>query len=136
VIPAGQTNTTPSYFADWFPTLCEATGLPCPQGLDGESLWSSLTTGISRADRTRPMLWIFPEYGGQIAVRLGPMKLVRQNLKTPRPGPWEVYHLEDDPSETRDLAATSPELIRQAEALLEREVSPNPTFPLPIPATR
>jgi hypothetical protein len=34
---------------------------------------------------------------------------------------------------TTDLAATHPDLIKQAEAILLREVAPNPTFPLPIP---
>jgi arylsulfatase A-like enzyme len=134
-IPANTTNNSPGYFADWFPTLCDATGIPKPENLDGESLWPTLTTGTPLKDRSQPMLWVFPEYGGQVAVRIGPMKLVRQNLKTKNktPGPWEVYNLETDPAEATDLAATHPDLIKQAEAILLREVAPNPTFPLPIP---
>lgn len=131
-IPAGVVSDTPGYFADWFPTLCEAVGLPVPDGLDGESLWSVLTSGQDRA-RQKPMLWVFPEYGGQVAVRIGSMKLVRQNLKTRKPGPWEVYDLDKDRGETTDLAADHPELIRQAEELLRREVNDNAVFPLPIP---
>ena len=132
-IPANTVNDTPGYFADWFPTLCDAVGLERPDGLDGESLWPALTSGKSRKDRTRPMLWVFPEYGGQVAVRIGSMKLVRQNLKTKKPGPWEVYDLDKDPGETNDLAPTKPDLIKQAEAILLREVSENATFPLEIP---
>jgi arylsulfatase A-like enzyme len=79
------------------------------------------------------MLWVFPEYGGQVAVRLGPMKLVRQNLKTKTPGPWEVYDLDKDRGETTDLSAQHSELIRQAEELLRREVAPNTVFPVAIP---
>ena len=37
-IPAGAVSAMPSYFPDWFPTLCEAAGLASPDGLDGESL--------------------------------------------------------------------------------------------------
>jgi arylsulfatase A-like enzyme len=132
-IPAGTVNATPGYFADWFPTLCEAIGLEKPDDLDGESLWPTLTSGKTNNDRSRPMLWVFPEYGGQVAVRIGPLKLVRQNLKTQNPGPWEVYDIEKDPGETTDLSATQADLIKQAEAILLREVSPNATFPLPIP---
>ena len=42
------------------------------------------------------MIWVFPQYNGQVAVRLGDFKLVRQNLQTRSPGPWEVYDLAND----------------------------------------
>ena len=80
------------------------------------------------------MLWIFPEYGGQIAVRIRDFKLLRQRLATKNPAPWEIYDLARDPSEKNDIASAHPELISQAEALLHREVSPNTTFPLAIPS--
>lgn len=132
-IPAGAENDTPSYFADWFPTLCDAAGLTPPQGLDGVSLWPVLTGRQKTLAQRPPMIWVFPEYGGQVAVRLGPYKLVRQNLKTKNPGSWEVYDISKDPQETRDLAAQHPDLIRQAEELLRKETKLNPVFPVPIP---
>jgi arylsulfatase A-like enzyme len=131
-IPAGTVNATPGYFADWFPTLCDAAGLPKPGGLDGESLWPALTSGQSSA-RARPMIWVFPEYRGQVAVQWGEFKLVRQGLATKTPGPWEVYNLATDPGETTDLAAKQAELIQRTEDLLRREVDANPVFPLTIP---
>ncbi len=131
-IAAGAVNATPSYFADWFPTLCAAAGLNAPAGLDGDNLWPVLTGQATLADR-KPMLWVFPEYGGQVAVRLGDFKLVRQNLKTKSPGPWEVYDLAKDIAEAHDLAASRPDLIREAETILRRDVSPNAVFPLAIP---
>jgi arylsulfatase A-like enzyme len=131
-IPAGTVNDTPSYFADWFPTLCAAAGLDVPAGLDGENLWPVLTAGQSLADR-KPLVWVFPEYGGQIAVRLGNFKVVRQGLKTRNPGPWEVYDLSRDRGEKQDLAATRGDVIRQVQEILRREVSENEVFPVPIP---
>jgi len=131
-IPAGQVNESPGYFPDWFPTLCEAANLQAPEGLDGESLWPTLTTG-EKKKRTRPMLWVFPEYGGQVAVRLGDMKAVRQNLKTKKPGPWELYDLSTDQAEAQDISAQHPEILRETEELLRREVSANTLFPLNIP---
>ncbi|HCN78695.1 MAG TPA: sulfatase [Verrucomicrobiales bacterium] len=133
VIPAGRVNESPGYFADWFPTLCEAAGLEKPDGLDGESLWPVLTGQVAKQARSRPMIWVFPEYQGQVAIRLGGMKLVRQNLKTKAPGPWEVYDLDKDPGESNDLSASHSALIREAEEVLRREVNDNERFPLDIP---
>jgi arylsulfatase A-like enzyme len=133
-IAAGTVNETPGYFADWFPTLCDAAGLEKPAGLDGQSLWPVLTGEHETLDSRKPMLWVFPEYQGQVAVRLGDFKLVRQGLKTKTPGPWEVYDLSQDRAEANNLAASRGDLIRQAEDLLRREVSENLVFPVPIPA--
>ena len=79
------------------------------------------------------MLWVFPEYGGQVAVRLGDFKLVRQRLMTASPGSWEAYDLSTDPAETINLAGQRRDLIREAEALLRREVAVNRVFPVTIP---
>lgn len=58
-IPAGTVNASPTYFADWLPTLCEAAQLPKPENLDGESFWPALKTATYRT-RARPMIWAFP----------------------------------------------------------------------------
>jgi arylsulfatase A-like enzyme len=79
------------------------------------------------------MVWVFPEYGGQVAVQLGDLKAVRRGLKTPQPGPWEVYDLARDPGESRDLAAARTDIIRAAEDVLRRELQPNALFPVAVP---
>ena len=132
-VPAGAVNDAPGYFPDWFPTLCEAAGLKTPEGLDGESLWPVLTGKQPTLTRRKPMIWVFPEYGGQVALRLGDYKLVRQKLKTKTPGDWEVYDLGKDAGEMHDLAGSRADLVAQAEAILRREVADNAIFPLPIP---
>jgi arylsulfatase A-like enzyme len=132
-IPAGGANDTPAYFADLFPTICDAAELPKPDGLDGESLWKLLTGEQRMLEARKPMVWVFPEYGGQVAIRLGDFKLVRQQLKAKSPGPWEVYDLARDAGEMHDLAAGKAELIAEAETILRREVDDNPVFPLSIP---
>jgi arylsulfatase A-like enzyme len=131
-IPAGTTCANPSYFPDWFPTLAEATGIHGPPQADGESLWRSLTGQPSPA-RSRPMTWVFAEYQGQVAVRIGSCKILRKQLLTAQPGPWEVYDLQHDEQEQHDLAATRPDLIRMAEQVLACEMTENPTFPMPLP---
>ncbi|QIF03423.1 arylsulfatase [Roseimicrobium sp. ORNL1] len=132
-IPAGVVNDSPGYFADWFPTLCDAVGLTKPEGLDGESLWPAIIGGKTVA-HTKPMVWVFPEYMGQIAVRIGDKKAVRQGLKTKKPGGWEVYDIAADRSEKNDIAVSSAEVIQQAEEVLKKEVSGNAIFPMEVPA--
>jgi arylsulfatase A-like enzyme len=131
-VQAGAVNDMPGYFADWFPTLCDAAGFEKPAGLDGESLWPAITGGRAPA-RSKPMVWVFPEYGGQVAVRLGDFKIIRQRIATKSPGPWEVYDLSTDHAEVHDLARDRDDLIAQTEAVLRREVADNPVFPLAIP---
>jgi len=63
-------------------------------------------------------------------------KAVRQRLKTPQPGAWELYDLKSDPNEQNDLAGQRPELIAKAEAILRDQVHENPVFPVPIPGLR
>lgn len=131
-VPQGSVNDTPSYFADWFPTLCAAFELKTPDGLDGENIWPVIQNTSILKNR-KPMVWTFPEYGGQVAVRDGDMKILRRELKTPSPTPWEVYDIANDPSESKNLAAAHPELIEQTVTLLKKEMSPNPIFPLKLP---
>jgi arylsulfatase A-like enzyme len=121
----------PSYFPDHFATLSEVLKLRPPGKRDGVSLLP-LLLGSGNPPRN-PMLWVFPEYGGQVAVRLDNYKAVRQQLATKKPGEWELYDLVNDPSESRDLAAEKPEIIKKAEAILSWETDPNPVFPIRLP---
>lgn len=132
-VKAGVEDATPGFFPDWFPTLCAAAGVKAPDGLDGINLWPALSDG-SALERIKPMLWVFPEYGGQVAVRIGDFKVMRRDLNTKKPGPWQVFDLAKDPNETTDVSVDHRELIAQAAELLQRETSPNKVFPVKIPA--
>jgi arylsulfatase A-like enzyme len=131
-IPAGAVSETPCYFADWFPTLCDVVQLEKPDGLDGESLWPVLTGRQSTLDSRKPMIWVFTEYGGQVAVRIDDFKVVRQMLATDNPGDWEVYDVSTDPAEQHNLAASQEAIIQKAVKILRREVAHNDRFPLSI----
>ena len=131
-IPAGKTNDTPGYFADWFPTLCAAADVTPPANLDGDNLWPTIT-GTGQLATRKPMIWVYPEYGGQVAVRLGDFKVIRADLLKKKPGNWEVYDIAKDRGETHNIAASHQDVIDQAIAILKQQVSPNEIFPLKIP---
>jgi hypothetical protein len=64
---------------------------------------------------------------------MGDYKVVRQGLKTKKPGPWEVYDLNADPGESHDLSKEHPEVIEKAVTILRQEVGANDVFPMAIP---
>lgn len=131
VIAAGAVNDSPGYFADWFPTLAAATGIDAPADLDGENLWPDLI-GTAKLANRKPMVWIYPEYGGQVAVIMGDLKVLRRGLNSQKPGPWEVYNVAEDPAEATNLAKSRPELVERAIEILKEQSSPNELFPLSI----
>ena len=131
-VKAGAVSDAPGYFADWFPTLCEATGLETPDDLDGESLWPVITGGKAKPER-EPMVWTFAGYGGQCAVMMGGMKAIRLGLDRKQPGDWQLYDVVADRGETKDLAKDQPEWIRKAEQILSDEMVENTVFPVRVP---
>jgi arylsulfatase A-like enzyme len=93
---------------DLLPTILEACGVPQPAGLqlDGKSLWP-LAQGTSGSwpDRMLFTQWHRgdrPEPFRSSAVRTQRYKLVNGQ---------ELYDLESDPAESRDIAAANPDLV-------------------------
>lgn len=93
----------PCHVVDILPTILDATGCPALselgghglQPLQGESLLP-LLYGKNRS-REQPIFW---EHEGNAAIRAGRFKLVRRFDAA-----WELYDMETDRTETRDLAA-------------------------------
>ena len=70
----------------------------------------------------------FAERNGQ-ASRIGPWKLIRSGINTPRDH-YELYNLDEDPAEEHDIAAEHPDKVEELKAVMVREHVPNPLFPL------
>jgi arylsulfatase A len=131
-LAAGATIDTPVHGADLLPTLCAFAGIAAPNELDGRDLHATFEQPTQLPERAS-FVWVFPEYGGQVAVRFGDRKLLRRGLSTKQIGAWELYDLAADPLERHDLAAAQPEIVRQGIEILRKEVAPNEAFPLAIP---
>lgn len=109
VVKPTSTNT-PVASIDLYPTLLDLCGAAPPRGqpLDGTSLAGLLRDG--GAPLRRPLFWHFPCYVGRAppasAVRDGDWKLVEFFEDG---GRVELYDLQADPGETRNLAASQQE---------------------------
>lgn len=98
--------------------------------LEGESLLP-IFQGKPRPDRS-PIFW---EHEGNRAVRLGKWKLVSRY-----PHGWELYDMETDRTELRDMAAEHPDTVSHLSDLYEQwahrcGVLPPAQLPKPIPVT-
>jgi arylsulfatase A len=128
-VPAGQECDVPLAFWDVLPTLAELAGADAPPGIDGISFVPALT-GQGEQKRHDFLYWEFPAYGGQQVVIAGDWKAVRQNLAK---GiiQTELYNLKNDPSESQDVAAEHPDIVKRLEKIMAEQHTPNADFPLP-----
>ena len=92
----------PCHLPDLMASCVELAGIAAPPPGEGLSL---AATFDGQALPERPL---FFEHEGNQAVRRGRWKLVARHG-----GPWELYDLEADRTETRDLATRRPELARE-----------------------
>jgi arylsulfatase len=76
--------------------------------MQGVSLWPVLQ-GAS-VQREKPLFW---EWSRGKAVRDGDWKIVAWG----NDAPWELYNVEEDPTETNNLAAVHPEMVKQMDKL-------------------
>ncbi|MBX3191833.1 MAG: arylsulfatase [Labilithrix sp.] len=130
-----------THVVDVAPTLLDLAGLAMPgevngvrqMPLAGESFVSSLRA--ARAPARRPPQYF--EMFGNRAIWADGWKAVSFGGRMPwdhesgfDAGPWELFRLDDDPGESRDLAAREPEKLAELEALFDREARKNRVFPL------
>ncbi|QDU80772.1 Arylsulfatase [Polystyrenella longa] len=124
-VKAGRIDTENiTSFIDWLPTLAAIAGVQdLPQQLDGEDI-SMVWFGEDRK-RVKPLYWKTSAVGSSSAMRDGDWKLHHsgRNKKTP----VELYNLLEDASESRNIAAQHPEVVKQMTAQLEEWVAELPT---------
>lgn len=128
-IQPGSTSGHVSAFWDFLPTLAELTGKPLPKQVDGVSMLPTLLGNHDQQVKHEYLYWEFPVYEGRVAIRRGDWKAVRYEA-TKVTSRLELYDIGADPSETKDLAASNPEVAKELDVLIRRarSASPNPKF--------
>jgi len=120
VIKPGSVSDEPVTSVDYFPTICEAAGVPLPsdRAIDGISLLEHLKSSGAKKLPKRALYWHFPHYRGNVVpysiVRAGDWKLIKRYEGKK----FELYNLREDLSERNDLAEKLPAKVKELDELL------------------
>lgn len=116
---------------DFLPTCCELAGVPVPRGIDGLSILPTLL-GLPQMQQSHDYLyWEFHEQGKKQAVRMGDWKGIRLNVAKNSNGPIELYDLEADMGEERNVADQHPEIAEQIATIMASARTPSEHWPWP-----
>ncbi|WP_369047967.1 arylsulfatase [Tenacibaculum sp. UWU-22] len=97
---------------------------------------SFLPTLLSKGkqDTHEFIYWEFPGKGGQVALRMGAWKFIIADILSEKPLVYQLYNLDNDPSETKNVASQHPEIVDKAIQIIKQEHKKpaNEKFELPI----
>jgi arylsulfatase A-like enzyme len=109
-LPAGKTFAQPVTTLDILPTACAVAGATAPGNLDGVNLLPYLTGEKS----SPPHAALYWRFGPQKAIRQGRWKLVdARDFEAKAQSGWQLFDLENDIGEARDLAAAQPQRVAE-----------------------
>ncbi len=119
-IEPGRVSDLVFYQPDVLPTLAELTGADPPDDLDGLSILPELL-GAEATGREQPKHeFLYWEYRSQAAVRMDDWKAIRPKSD----GPWELYDLSEDVSETTNVADQHPDVLARMKQFAEASHEP------------
>jgi iduronate 2-sulfatase len=135
VTKAGAGTGALAESVDVFPTLCELARLAPPPGLDGASFVAALKDPV-RAKSKQAVFHVYPRSPRDLGPILGrAVRTERYRLvewKKPGAAPdtaiLELYDYQDDPGETKNLAASKPAVVAELRTILAKQPEAKPQF--------
>lgn len=126
-INAGTTDHV-SAFWDFMPTFSELIDSRILQDTDGISFYPTLFSKTDKQQEHESLYWEFHEWGGKQALRKGRWKAVKLNINNSEKTITELYNLEEDISESRDLAGEYPEVVEELENIMSQSHAESNVF--------
>lgn len=111
-------NTTTNHisaFWDFLPTACEIAGVDVPDNTDGISYLPTLLRKPPQPEHEY-LYWEYFGWGFKQAVRMGKYKAVRNGGFS---APLELYDLETDIGETKDIAKEHPDIVARMKEIMK-----------------
>jgi len=122
-IPAGIVSAHTSAFEDYMPTFAAVAGVAPPAGTDGRSMLAALE---GRTSAQRPRDYLYWEFQGRQAVRMGAWKGIRNAMT----GDFELYDLATDIGEQRNVASSHAGIVSRIEDIMRTARTESALFPL------
>ena len=139
----GQLRNQPGHLIDIMATCIDIAGINYPQEFNNNAVQPAEGKSLLPAFTNKPVKrnFIFWEHEGNRALRAGNWKLVSKTLKNKNftaadENNWELYNMENDPSETNNLALQFPEKVKALSALWEKEALRTKAKPWPWKITK
>ena len=114
---------------DMYPTFLELAGVTSSNKTDGISIVPTLLH-TRKQQQHKYLYWEFHENNGRQAVRWNNWKGVRLEVNKNADAPIELYNLAVDPSETKNVAATYPGIVKRIKEIMKEAHVRNPDWPL------
>ena len=127
-IVAGSKTDLISAFWDVMPTLVELVGAKTPENIDGISFLPTLF-GKEGQKKHEYLYWEFHEQGGRQAIRKDNWKLVRNKVMDAKMITTELYDLNTDLGEEKNVADQHPKVVKELLDLMKNSRVENPVFP-------
>ncbi len=112
-IKENTTSDHVSAFWDFLPTACDLAGIDVPTDIDGISFLPTLLG--KEQPQHNYLYWEFHERGIKRAFRIGNYKIVQNGIDSP----FEIYDLETDLGETKNIADQHPEILARVQEILK-----------------
>jgi arylsulfatase len=122
-ISAGAVSDHVSAFWDFYPTFAELAGTESNETVDGISLVPTL---LDQGSEQRQHEYLYWEYQGRQAIRLGRWKGIRHRLDQE----IELYDLELDIGEQNDVADDHPDVVARIAEIMLSGRTESELFPL------
>lgn len=143
-VKSGKVNNHLIAGWDFMPTLLELAGVADDAKIDGLSFYPTLM-GVGQQPTHKYLYWEYYTYnydwnkpGAKLprnwldsrAVRMGNWKAIVKTTSTDQKGTMQLYNLETDETESKDLSAEHPKIVKQMWSILAEASTPNaPYFP-------